>query len=99
MPAPIESVDIEVLESSPPEYMANIVAGLPNGCAEPGGYEVSREGNEIMIQVMNTMPPGDPVCTMIYGTYPVKVNLGSHFVSGETYTVNVNGTIETFVAQ
>ncbi|MQA00996.1 MAG: hypothetical protein GEU80_17055 [Dehalococcoidia bacterium] len=98
-PAPIESVEIEVLESFPPQYMASIVAGLPGGCAEPGGHEVSREGNEVTIEVMNTRPPGDPICTMIYSTYTVNVNLGSDFVSGETYTVDVNGTIETFIAQ
>ncbi len=75
-----------------------VVAGLPSGCAKPDGSTVTRQENKIRIDVTNTMPVGDPVCTMIYGTYELSINLGSDFRDGETYTVNVNDTIVTFTA-
>jgi hypothetical protein len=98
--APIESVDVVVMESFPPQYGLHIVAGLPSGCAEKAGYDVSRAGNRIEVSVHNSVP-SDPnvVCTMIYGIYDLNVNLGSDFVPGRTYTVDVNGTEVTFTAQ
>jgi hypothetical protein len=36
---------------------------------------------------------------MIYGEKETAVPLGSDFRPGETYTLDVNGTRETFVAQ
>lgn len=98
VPAPIESAEILQVPSTPPEYVVKVVAGLPSGCAKPDDYSVTREGNEIQIDVTNTLPAGDPVCTMIYGTYELSINLGSDFTDGETYTVHVNETIVTFTA-
>lgn len=98
VPAPIESAEILHLPSTPPEYVVKVVAGLPSGCAKPDDYTVTRDGNEIRIDVTNTLPAGDPVCTMIYGTYELSINLGSDFTDGETYRVNVNDTIVTFTA-
>jgi hypothetical protein len=98
VPAPIESAEVIQQPSSPPEYVVKVVAGLPSGCAKPGDSTVTRQGNEIRIDVTNTMPAGNPVCTMIYGTYELSINIGSDFTDGETYTVNVNDTIVTFTA-
>ncbi len=99
--APIESVDIVVRESFPPQYGAQIVSGLPSGCAAFEKAEVSeRSGNTITISVTNTMPSNpDTVCTAIYGMHESNVDLGSDFVSGETYRVDVNGTVKEFKAQ
>jgi hypothetical protein len=98
--APIESVDVVVRESFPPQYGLSIVAGLPSGCAEAAGYEVSRAGDRIEVSVYNTLP-SDPnvACTMIYGIYDLNVSLGTDFITGRTYTVDVNGTEITFTAQ
>ncbi len=99
--APIESVEILTLESFPPQYTVHIVSGLPSGCAAFEKAEVTgRTGNTITISVTNTMPADeDVVCTAIYGMQESNVSLGSDFTSGQTYTVDVNGTIATFVAQ
>jgi hypothetical protein len=98
--APIDGLDVFVLESFPPQYVVNVQAGLPSGCAEAYRHKVSRDGNVITIDVLNTMPADDDVvCTMIYGTYELNINLGSDFESGETYTVQVNDQEIEFVAQ
>ncbi|MGH2451878.1 MAG: hypothetical protein ACRDGE_11540 [Candidatus Limnocylindria bacterium] len=97
--APIDGLDIQVLESSPPQYRLVIRAGLPSGCAMRHSHDVSRSGETITVTVLNSMPTGDPVCTMIYGTYELNIDLGSDFRSGATYTVRVNDREMTFTAQ
>ena len=101
VPAPIESVEIIVAESFPPQYFALVVSGLPNGCVEFHGYEESRSGNAITITITNLEPePSQPVaCTAIYLTHEFSVPLGTDFQPGERYTVKVNDVIEEFVAQ
>ncbi len=98
VPAPIESAEIVQVPSTPLEYVVKVVAGLPSGCAKPDDSTLTRQGNKIRIDVTNTMPAGNPICTMIYGTYELSINIGSDFTEGETYTVNVNDTIVTFTA-
>jgi hypothetical protein len=97
--APIDGLDVRVLESSPPRYMLNVKAGLPSGCAMQHSHAVSRAGDAITVTVLNSMPTGNPICTMIYGTYELNINLGSDFESGRTYTVRVNDKVTTFTAQ
>lgn len=99
--APIESVDILIRESFPPQYAAVIVSGLPGGCARFDNAVVTgRSGNEIALRVTNTMP-ADPnvACTAIYGYHDSTVELGTDFASGETYAVVVNGVRKDFAAQ
>ncbi|MDP6403173.1 MAG: YbaY family lipoprotein [SAR202 cluster bacterium] len=101
VPAPIETVEVVVSGSDPAEYSLHIVSGLPSGCAEFDGYQVSRDGNTIEVTVTNLMP-ADPktICTMIYGYHEGDVALGGDFVGGETYTVVVNGEAAgSFVAR
>ena len=97
--APIEQADILVLESFPPQYTLHVVAGLPNGCARAAGHEVTRSGDVIRVRVYNSMPTGDVVCTMIYGTYELNIGLGSDFQSGRQYRVEVNDQVLTLDAQ
>jgi hypothetical protein len=99
VPAPIDGLAVRVMESNPPQYMLNVRAGLPSGCAERNRHDTRREGDAITVTVMNWMPAGNVPCTMIYGSYELNVNLGGGFQSGTTYTVTVNDKKTTFVAQ
>ena len=99
--APIERVAIQIAESDPPQYTLLVVSGLPNGCARFDHYDLSRlDDTNIVVQVFNSVPT-DPrtMCTQIYGTVETRVALGSDFNSGTTYTVVVNGVVESFKAQ
>jgi hypothetical protein len=98
--APIESVDMRIAESFPPQYFVAVTSGLPNGCARFDHYAVERDTDKIKITVWNTVP-SDPrvLCTMIYGTVQHDIALGTDFQSGRTYTLSVNGTTKTFTAQ
>lgn len=100
--APVESIDILILESFPVQYRAEIVSGLPNGCHLFERYEVEREdgATDIEITVWNTIPVGDDIaCTEIYGTHTGTVDLGTDFESGVEYTVTAGDVTTTFVAQ
>ena len=101
VPAPIESVDIVIAESFPPQYFVHVVSGLPSGCVEFYGYEESRSGNAITITVTNLEPAPSAMiaCTAIYLTHEFSVPLGEDFEPGEIYTVAVNDVTETIVAQ
>lgn len=99
LPAPIDGLDVVVLESSPPQYRLVVKAGLPSGCAQRHSHAVSRAGETITVTVLNSLPAGSPACTMIYGMYELNVDLGSDFRSGVTYTVRVNDAVTTFTAQ
>jgi hypothetical protein len=97
--APIDGLDVRVLQSSPPQYMLSVRAGLPSGCAERNRHEIKRDADTLTVTVLNWMPAGSPPCTMIYGSYELNLNLGSDFRRGTTYSVNVNDKRTTFVAQ
>ncbi len=101
VPAPIETVRINVAESFPPQYFVAITSGLPNGCIRFNDIEVARDGTMIAIAVTNLAPTDEGVmCTQVYGTVENNVQLGTDFQPGVTYTVNVNNSvIETFEAQ
>lgn len=98
--APIESIDVLVMESFPPQYSVVVVSGLPNACVTFAGYRMDRDGDTVQIEVINWKPSrSDVVCAEIYGTVMTTITLGSDFIPGHTYTVAVNGVTETFVAQ
>ncbi|HUQ41832.1 MAG TPA: hypothetical protein VM052_04950 [Candidatus Limnocylindrales bacterium] len=96
--APIDNVDVLIRESSPPQVTLRVMAGLPSGCAKQDSHSVSRAGDTITVTVLNRMPAGNPICTMIYGTYELNIDLGSDFRAGATYTVQVNDRTTTFKA-
>ena len=100
VPAPIESVEILIMESFPPQYMLVVVSGLPNACVSFAGYYLDRDGDAIRVETIN-WTPADPeiACPAIYTTVETRIPLGSEFESGKIYTVVVNDVTETFVAQ
>jgi hypothetical protein len=99
VPAPIDGLGVRVMESSPPQYMLSVKAGLPSGCAQQHSHSLTRTAETITVTVLNSMPTGSKSCTMIYGSYELNINLGSDFRSGTAYTVRVNDKVTTFTAQ
>ena len=98
--APIESTDVRIAESAPPQYFLDVVSGLPSGCATFDDYDLERVGDTITVTVWNLdATPEDGVCTAIYGSVEHHIALGTDFRSGSAYTVRVNDVTQTFVAQ
>ena len=98
VPAPIEELELLVLESFPLQYQLQIKSFLPNGCFRYGGYFMMRAGATISIEMVNWGPSAPRVvrCTQVFGTVETVVSLGSDFDSVTTYTVDVNGTELSF---
>ena len=90
--APIESVQILVLESFPEQYVVQVISGLPSGCATFSHADVDRDGTTIAISVYNMVPAPDQLiaCTAIYGIHEENIALGSDFDRDTEYTVTVN---------
>lgn len=98
--APIESVEVLIMESFPPQYSVVVVSGLPNACFSFAGYRMDRIGDTVQIELINWKPSrSDVACAEIYRTVMTTITLGIDFDPGRTYTIEVNGVIETFVAQ
>lgn len=100
--APIDEASFSVAESSPLQYFLRVVSGQPGGCYEFEGYNVSRDGNKVVVSVTNTVPKNlaAMICTAEYRTTESNIALGSDFEPGETYTVIVNGEkVTEFVAE
>jgi hypothetical protein len=92
---PIESVTVSLMKSNPPQVGIHIVGGLPDGCTNFYSIEITRETDTVNIKVFNHHPKG-VFCTAIYTTFEKDINLGSDFVTGATYTLNVNDYKTTF---
>ncbi len=101
--SPIESAEVVVLESLPPQYQLRVVSGMPTGssCSQFNGYEVRRtESNRIDVAITHHKV-ADPfvACTADYPVVETIVPLGSDFEPGVEYTVNLNSdTTRSFVA-
>ncbi|MEZ4332757.1 MAG: hypothetical protein R3F35_13430 [Myxococcota bacterium] len=99
--ATIVRVALRIAESHPPQVFVDVVSALEDGCTRFARTAVHREGDHVRIEVFNTRPAAGAgiACTMIYGEHETTVALGSDFVAGETYVVDVNGKVQTFVGQ
>ena len=99
-PAPVQSVEVLILESFPPQYRLNVVSGLPNACFSFSGYSLEGEDTRINIRIQNWNPAESGLgCAEIYRTVETSISLGTDFQPGRSYTVLANEVTETFVAQ
>ncbi len=100
--APIESVELLIMESDPVQVTVDIVAGLSNGCQEPGGVMSHVAGNIFGVTVSNSVPAMDGIaCTDDFRVYEESVRIGSReigaeFKNGVTYTLVVNDKVLEF---
>jgi inhibitor of cysteine peptidase len=93
--APIHEVQVNIAESYPEQIFVYIKGGLADSCTTFHDLKTERIDNTINIEV-TTERPRDAVCAQVYGYFEKNVNLGSDFIRGETYIVDVNGVIRTF---
>jgi hypothetical protein len=97
-PAPIHEVRVAIAESYPPQVIVYIQGGLSDGCTTFRELKTERSDNTVNITV-TTQRPKEAVCTQVYGYFEQNVNLGSNFVSGQTYTIKVNDKTTSFVME
>ena len=101
--SPVESVEVLIMESYPPQYSLHIVSALPKGssCSWFNGYDIaSPYPGRIEVEVTHHEVAELRVCTADYPVVETFVPLGADFESGREYEVVVNGELaERFEAQ
>ncbi|HCV28144.1 MAG TPA: hypothetical protein QGI07_09245 [Dehalococcoidia bacterium] len=89
--APIDEAEVVVITDPEHEYQLRIVSGLPNACAEYKETHVKILGNDITVDVRNTIPVDVRVaCAEIYGSHERIVELVGLEPSTD-YQISVNG--------
>ena len=102
--SPIESWEVDVLESSPPQYQLHVVSGMPAGssCSQFNGFEIRRIESQRLEVLITHHSVADPSarCTKDYPIVETVIPLGSDFETGIEYAVSVNAESDmTFTAQ
>ncbi len=92
--APVESIDILVLESFPVQIHVLVDGYLPTTCYEITQIEKHREGNTFYVKLM--MNDSGLVCIQKIEPFQEVVALDVYGLSAGTYYVNVNGIVDTF---
>lgn len=95
-PIHIETVDIRIAESYPPQLFAEVTGYLPDGCTVPLDPEISRSDNTITVTILGERDP-DAMCTQVLIDYHKNIPLGS--VDPGEYTVIVNDHSQTITVQ
>jgi hypothetical protein len=94
-PAPIDEVKVSIAKSNPPQMVAHIKGGLPDGCTTFHEIKTWRGADTVTISV-TVKRPKNTFCPAIYTNFEQTVNLGSDFVRGRTYTLKANDYVTTF---
>ncbi len=87
--APIHEVDVSFAESFPVQVFVHINGGLPDSCASFNNIETTRQGDTINIRV-TIKRAGETACVQVYRFFDKNINIGSDFLTGQSYTIIVN---------
>jgi len=93
-PLPVESVSLQVMESSPVQVTLEIEGILRDSCTELHETTQAREGNAVTVTV-TTVRPKDAFCAEAITMITHRVQLDGNFPPGR-YTVTVNGVKTAF---
>lgn len=96
-PITIESVDVLVLESAPPQVSAHVKGVIGDGCAELHSVEQERSGSIVRITILRQRPK-DTICIQIARLYDEVIRLAGTYPAGR-YTLYVNGVERPFTTQ
>lgn len=94
-PLQIESLEVILMESSPPQVDVQVVAIIPDGCTKALEPKVSRVDNTFQVEILGERP-ADMMCTQVVEFHEETIALGP--VDPGEYTVDVNGLTVTFRA-
>jgi len=92
-----EGINIWADESLPPQYFLYVVTGQRNSCVKFDSFSVTRAGNTtIVVEILNRNCGW--VCAEVYTTTEQNIPLGSDFVLGVNYTIEINDVTVNFIA-
>ena len=93
-PIQIESVDVLILESAPPQVSARVRGVLGDGCATLHSVGQERSGNTVTVTILRERPR-DAICIQIAKLYDETIRLEGQFPPGD-YVLRVNAFPRAF---
>jgi inhibitor of cysteine peptidase len=95
--APVEEIQILMMESFPIQVAVLVEGYLPDGCTEIDeiNQTFNDETNTFSVEI-TTVRPTDAVCTEAIVPFEERVSLDVRGLPAGTYTVDVNGVADTF---
>ncbi len=98
--APVEEIDILILESFPVQVNVVVDGYLPDGCTEINEITQKRNVEAQTFEVeITTIRPADALCTEAMVPFEETISLDVEGLPAGTYTVDVNGVTGTFTLQ
>jgi inhibitor of cysteine peptidase len=95
--APIEQVDLQVLESFPVQVNVKVKGWFTNGCQQIDQIKVTPTDNTFMVTMTTTPPPPlEIACTMALAPFEKTIALDVQGLKQGVYTVDVNGIRKQF---
>lgn len=91
--AMVSMVEIEVIDSHPPEYHAVTLGLLPDGCTEIGDTEQEVNGMTIAITLYTTRTEDGTCLDLASAPFEETIRLDVEGLSAGSYAVNVNGVV------
>ena len=94
--AVVDSAELIMLESFPVQVVIVARGQLPDGCTSIESVTQERTGNAFSIDI-TTFRDAEAICTQSLVPFEEQVDLEVEGLAAGTYTVNVNGAIQSFV--
>ena len=92
--APVEEIEIVILESFPVQVQVIARGNLPDPCTEVSEVLQEREGDTFFITIKTYRSPG--FCIQVLAPFEEIIPLEVYGLPAGTYTVDVNGVQATF---
>ncbi len=95
----VESVDVLIRESAPPQVSVTVSGYWSNGCTAEPRIDRAIDGDNITITVFRIIPP-EVMCTMVMQAAEIQIDITDLLVQDGAiraghYTVDVNGVAAT----
>lgn len=92
--APVDKIDILILEPFPIQINVIAKGNLPDPCTKISEVLQEREGNTFFVTIKTYRPPG--FCIQVLAPFEEIISLEVYGLPAGTYTVDVNGEQDTF---
>jgi inhibitor of cysteine peptidase len=93
--APVEDVEVRLLESFPLQVQLHVEGYLPDGCTEIDSTKVELRENHFTVTIM-TARPVDMACTEAIEAFELNIPLDVYGLPAGEYTVDVNSVEASF---
>lgn len=93
--APVENVEVRMLESFPLQVQLHVEGYMPDGCTEIDETQVEQQDNHFEV-MLTTVRPVDMACTEAIEPFEMNIPLDVYGLPAGEYTVDVNGVEASF---